>query len=167
MKTQTIQTATKETTGYDTCARHYQFEIFVRQNLLTPANFDLLLKKNNGSPGDNDYTEAFHEPHFKLKSRFSTNVFYADARHVRRISMPSIEWCEPFKFKRYQELDEIAPVYILIGEGPHPASPERLFFFPVRNLRNNRMMCSHLERYSISPLAELSEASLLLSRLPY
>ena len=167
MKIQTVQPVIKETSDCDKCSRHYQFEIFVRQKMLTAANFDLLLKKNHGPGGDNDYDEPFREPHFKLKSRFSENVFYADARYINRISKPSVEWCQPLEFKRYQELDETMHVYILIGEGARPASPERVFFFPVKNMGSNRILYSRIEKYSISPLSDLNEAALLLARLNY
>lgn len=160
---QRVQTVIRKTADPDTCIKHYQFEIFVRQKLLTSAHYDLLLKKSDapGIPG------GFVEPHFKLFARYSGNVFYADAKYLPRISRPSIEWCNPFEFHRYQELDSATPVYILIGEGPQPVAPRHVFFFPVKNLRTNRILSANIMKYSISATADIDEAYLLKSRLSY
>ena len=124
MKNMTItiektRTLTVEPIKPDTCTSHYQFEIFARQTLFPQTRYEILLKKPD-SP--------IKEPHLKLKSRFSELMFYVEAKYTLHRSDPMIEWCEPSEFKRFQELDNQMPVYILIGEGPHPAESRMVYF---------------------------------------
>jgi len=150
----------------DTCTKNYQFDIFIRQNLFPVTRYELMLKRTTDAAG-NDYIETLKEPHFKLKSRFSDLVIYADGKYNKRQNDPMIEWCEPAEFKRYQELDCQIPVYVLIGEGPDPSEPEHVYLFPVRNVRYNRILRSRLANYEIPTYMEIYGKDLMSLRLDY
>ena len=151
----------------DKCIRHYQFEIYVRQILFPQARYDLVIKKPGETAGEDDSSRALIEPRFKLKSRFSELMFYVEAKYLPEASDPMVEWCEPSEFKRYRELDDELPVYILIGEGPRPAEPDGVYLFPVKNVRYNRVLRSHLEKYSIPTCLEIFGKDLISMRLMY
>ena len=150
----------------DTCTRQYKFDIFTRQHLFPCTRYDLLLKRNENSSG-NDYLAALKKPRFKFKSRYCEFMFYVDVKYLLHKADPMIEWCEPSELKRYQELDEQIPVYIMIGEGSYPAEPQGVFIFPIKNVRYNRILRSRLEKYRIPAVLSVEEEDLVSMRLDY
>lgn len=147
----------------DICTRHYQFDFFVRKNILPLARYEMLLKNNSVAPGNNT-PGILKEPYFKLKSRDSNLIFYVETKYLPQSSENMVQWCEPSELIKYEETDACMPVYIVIGEGKDPANPCRLFLFSIRNVWCNKISYSQLGKYQISPSQDVDEIYLATLR---
>ncbi len=155
------QTLIFEQSEPDTCTRHYQFDFFVRKYILPLSAYDLLLKDNHAVLTGGNLIMA-KEPHFKMKSRFSKKVFYVETKYVPQSFSNTVKWCEPDELIKYQEVDTYIPVYIILGEGIRPDSPDRLYLFSMKNVWCNKVAYSSLERFSI-PVTRLVDENQLMS----
>jgi hypothetical protein len=143
------------------CARSFEFESFIRKRLFPVSKYDLVLKANDEAAEKNDYVEAVKEPHFRFKSHENGLEFFVDAKFTFTFTKTMIQWCKQFELKRYQEVDTRLPVYFLIGCGPSPAAPRQVYFFPVRNVRFNKVLRTNIEKYKISTTRGVDEKDLL------
>lgn len=158
------RTALFEQIEPDTCTRHYQFDFYIRKNILPLSHYDLLLKDNHAILTGGNLIMA-KEPHFKMKSRFSKKTFYIETKYVPQSFSNAVKWCEPDELLKYQEVDNYIPVYIILGEGIQPDSPDRLYLFSMKNVWCNKVSYSNLDRFSIPVSGFVDEARLWSLRL--
>jgi hypothetical protein len=144
----------------DACVKSAAFERFIRKRLFPVNKYDLLLENQDTPSNTSDDAGAAKEPYFKFKSRESGREFCIDARYLTGVYNASVEWCQPFELKRYREIDNNVPVYILIGAGQHPAAPQQVFLFPVKSIRFNKVLHSYIEKYKISTTRSVDEKDL-------
>ena len=136
----------------EACIKSDAFRDFIRKRLFPAAKYDLLLNIESDKNSK--------EPYFKFKSRDSGREFYVDARYLAGGTNAPVEWCLPFEFENFQEIDNETPVYILIGAGPSPAAPRHVFLFPVKNIRLNKLLYSFIEKFRISVTRTVEEKDL-------
>jgi hypothetical protein len=144
----------------DACVKSTAFGQFIRRRLFPVNKYDLLVNAPEALAKANDSAKAARESGFKFKSRDSGREFFVDAKYLIGDSSASVEWCQPFEFKKYLEMDNKMPVYILIGDGPQPASPQRVFMFPLKSIRFNRVLHSYIQKYKISTTRSVDEKEL-------
>ncbi len=158
---QNIQPMGADVNQPDKCVISDEFERFIRKRLFPLNKYDLVLKTADPTAEKKVPAEYSKEPHFKLKSRDNGLEFFVDAKYIFSNTNSMVEWCKQYELKRYQELDQKTPVYIVIGNGPSPAAPRQVYFFPVRNVRFNKLLRTSIEKYKISVTRAVEEKDLL------
>lgn len=154
--TQPTMATRMEFNAPDRCVRSDEFEGFIRKRLFPAGKYDLMNGEsdNADAPGDGEGMS------FRFKSRENGLDFYVEARYAFNFSRTMIEWCRQSQLKHYQEVDARVPVYIIIGSGPQPAAPRQAYFFPVRNVRFNKLLRTNVEKFKISTNRSFEEKDL-------
>ena len=142
-----------------TRVRGNEFEYFIREKLFPDKKFELLQKAYDYLT-KNDFVEDSETPDFQFKSRRRGRAFFVEAKFRYGFYGGSIEWCQPRELKRYHEIDSRVPVYVVLGIGLHALAPQKLYLFPVKDIRTTELRRSFLDQYKISPRHSVKEKHL-------
>lgn len=126
-----------------------EFEDFIRKNLFPVDHYDLVHKTHDFASNRSDYVETSKEPDFKFRSRKSGKEFFIEAKYRSGFYKGAVEWCKPYQLKRYKAIDKETPVYVAIGVGNNPSSPEQVFLIPMRNIKYARLFESFLRQFQV------------------
>ena len=126
-----------------------EFEDFIRKNLFPVDHYDLVNKTHDFASNRSDYVETSKEPDFKFRSRKSGKEFFVEAKYRSGFYKGAVEWCKSYQLKRYKAIDKETPVYVAIGVGTNPSSPEQVFLIPMRNIRYTRLFESFLRQFEV------------------
>jgi hypothetical protein len=143
------------------CVCSDEFEDFIRKRLFPMNKYDLMVKPGDGTAEGHGIVEQTKEPRFRFKSRENGLEFFVDARYTYTFAKSMIEWCRQNDLIWYQEIDNKVPVYIMVGHGPQPAAPRQVYFFPVRNVRFNKLLRINIEKFKVSITRAINEEDLL------
>jgi hypothetical protein len=127
-----------------------EFETYVRAHLFVRDRYDLIQKTHDYATNKDDFVENSKEPDFKFRSIKIGKEFFVEAKYRSNYYKNAIEWCKPFQLKRYKEIDNKTPVYLIIGVGKQPNSPAQLFFIPLKDVKYTNLFCSFLKDYEVS-----------------
>jgi len=123
-----------------------EFQDFVRSQLFTKDDYDMLERTPNYTK--NDYNESSKKPDFKFRSHKTSKEFFVEAKYRSVLYKGSFEF-KPYQLKRYRIINKETPVYIVIGIGTQPESPEQIFLIPVKNIRYDTLFRSVLNKYQL------------------
>lgn len=126
-----------------------EFEDFIRKKLFPVDHYDLVHKTHDFASNRSDYVETSKEPDFKFRSRKSGKEFFIEAKYRSGFYKGAVEWCKPYQLKRYKAIDKETPVYVAIGVGNNPSSPEQVFLIPMRNIKYARLFESFLRQFQV------------------
>ncbi len=157
-----MKAAWNEIVKPESFAKGDEFESFVRTNLFTKDKYQILHRTHDYTSNKNDYIENTKEPDLKLKSVRSGKEFYVEAKYRSRFINQEVEWCKPYQFKRYKDIDNKTPVYIVIGVGNEPRAPEHVFLAPVKDIKYTKLFRSFITRYEIPADESVDERRLQL-----
>jgi len=128
------------------------FQDYIRKHLFTKDKFDMLHKTPSYATNKNDYIiEDSEKPDFKFRAIKTGKEFFVEAKYRSRYYEDKVEWCKPFQLKRYKEIDKKLPVYIALGLGGDPDSPDQVFFIPVNDIKYSysKLFLSFLKNYKV------------------
>ena len=158
--TRTAKAAWDEIVKPESYVKGDEFEHFVRDRLFLKEDYDLLQWTHDYITNKNDYA-ASKEPDFKLKSIKSGREFFVEVRFYLDFYKGAIEWCKPYQFRRYKEIDTKTPLYIVIGVGHKPSEPNHLYLLPLKHIRDTTLFRDFLKAYAIKSTQCVDERSLL------
>ena len=144
-----IKAAWNEASKPQTFVKGDEFEDFIRNNIFPPNEYDLLAKTHDYVTNKNDFIQSSTDPDFKFRSRRNGNVFLVEAKYRSVYGNNAIEWCKPYQLPRYRAINGEVPVYVVIGVGNSPSSPEHIFLVPVKRIKYLRLFRSFLKEYEI------------------
>ena len=156
-----LKAAWDEVNKPETFIKGDEFENFVRNNLFPVNKFELVQKTHDYTTNNNDYVESSKEPDFQFRSRKSGFEFFVEAKYRSGFYDGAIQWCKPYQFRRYKEIEKQTPVYIVIGVGRQPGNPQNIFLLPVRKTKYPRIFQSALKFYEIPKNRCVNEKSLV------
>ncbi len=148
--TRAIRAAWDEANKPETFVKGDEFEGFIRKHLFPHDDYDLLERTHDYTFNKKDFVESSKEPDFKFRSRKNGKVFFVEAKYRSVFSKGAIEWCKPYQLTRYEAINRETPVYIVIGVGNLPSSPEHVFLVPVKHIKYVRLFRSFLREYEVS-----------------
>ena len=137
-----------------------EFERFVRINLFPPINYALLHKNHDYFTSQDFYIESSKEPDFKFKSVRSETEFFVEAKYRSRFYSGKLEWCKTYQLRRYQVINKIAPIFIVIGVGGHPTAPGQVFLIPMKLIKYTVLFQSFLRKYEVPTSGGITENDL-------
>jgi hypothetical protein len=134
----------------DSFVKGDEFEAYIRAHLFVKDRYDLLQRTHDYTTNKDDYVENTKEPDFKFRSIKTGKEFFVEAKYRSEYHENAVEWCKPFQFKRYKEIDKKTPVYVTIGIGKESNSPGQIFFIPLKDIKYTKLFRSFLKDYEVS-----------------
>ena len=156
-----LKAAWDEVNKPETFVKGDEFEYFVRKHLFPVNKFELVQRTHDYTSNKDDYVESSKEPDFKFRSRKSGFEFFIEAKYRSGFYDGAIQWCKPYQFRRYKEIDKDTLVYIVIGVGRQPGNPQNIFLLPTRKTKYTRIVYSLLKFYEIPKGRCVSEKRLV------
>ena len=147
--TRAIKAAWNEASKPETFVKGDEFEDFIRKHIFTHDDYELLAKTHDYTSNKNDFVQSSTEPDFKFRSRRNGKVFFVEAKYRSAYSDGKIKWCKPYQLTRYEAINRAIPVYVVIGVGNLPSSPEHVFLVPVKRIKYIQLFRSFLREYEI------------------
>jgi len=135
-----------------------EFELYVRTTLFTRDSYELLSKTHDYADNKGDFIASSKMPDFQFKTKNSKIEFFVEAKYRSKYQDQALEWCKFFQLKRYQEIDDVTPVLIVIGLGGQSSAPERVYLIPMKHIKFTKLYHSFLQRYEIPPHQPISES---------
>ena len=127
------------------------FEKYIRNHLFIKDKFKILHRSHDYATNKNDYIDDSKLPDFKFREKRTGKEFWVEAKYRSTYYEDKVEWCKPFQLKRYKEIDEELPVYITLGLGGEPDSPDQVFLIPVKDIQSSytKLFLSFLKNYKV------------------
>ena len=158
--TRAVKAAWNEINTPDTFRKGEDFESYVRNHLFPKDKYILLQRTHNYIENKDDFVDNTKEPDFKFKS-VSGITFFLEAKYRSNYFNGAIEWCKPYQLKRYREIDQHTPVYVVIGIESQPNNPAQLFFIPMKDIKYTKLFRSFLKPYEVSTKKYICEKQLI------
>jgi hypothetical protein len=124
------------------------FEDYVQNYLFPPGEYNLVEKTHSYKTNYRRYVEASLKPDFKFRSKTTGSLFYVEAKY-RSNAYEVVKWCEQYQYERYKIYNNDIPLYIALGIGGSPFSPQYVFFIPFKRLHYNTLKPSLYTNYII------------------
>ena len=126
------------------------FEDYIRAHLFIKDRYALLQRTHDYATNKADFVDSSKEPDFKFRSIKTGDEFFVEAKYRSVYHEDAIEWCKPYQLKRYKEIDEKTPVYIIIGVGKESNSPSQVYFIPLKDIKYTNLNSTFLKDYEVS-----------------
>jgi hypothetical protein len=128
-----------------------RFESFVKK-MFPEAEWILVKQTQNYLSNKDRYEEKSMEPDFLFRHIKSGRLVSIECKfRTGMVDGDRIEWCKPYQFNRYKELDQkYGNVYIVLGFGGSSTSPEKVFRFPLSEVKYNAVFLSYIAKYEVS-----------------
>ena len=137
-----------------------EFERFIRDNLFPHVCYDLLHKNYDYLTSQDFYIESSEEPDFRFRAPKSGAEFFIEAKYRSHFFKGRLEWCKTYQLRRYQVINKDTPIFIVIGVGGHPMTPEQVFLVPMKDIKYTVLFQSFLRKYEIPTDQRVSENEL-------
>jgi hypothetical protein len=154
------KTTLEEIETPDTFRKGEEFESYVRKYILPKDKYSLLDKTHNYLANKDDFIDRTKEPDFKFKSA-NGMTFFLEAKYRSKYFKGAIEWCKSYQLRRYQNINEHTPIYIVIGVGQEPSNPAQLFLIPLKDIKYTRLYPSFLRPYEVPVNKHICENQLI------
>ena len=147
----------------ETYVKGDEFEQYVRKHLFTKEGYDLVHQTHDYEANKNDFVETSKEPDFKFRSRRSGREFLVEVKYRSAFYQGAVEWCKPYQLKRYKTIDKAMSVFVAIGLGGLPKSPEHVYIVPIKHIKYTRLFPSFLKDYEVPADQYVNADRILLS----
>lgn len=137
-----------------------EFERYIRNTLFPHVCYDLLHKNYDYLSCQNFKIESSREPDFKFRPQKGGTEFYVEAKYRSYFHKGRLEWCKTYQLRRYQVINKETPIFIVIGVGGHPLTPEQVFLVPMKDIKYTVLFQSFLRKYEIPTDQRISENDL-------
>lgn len=105
--------------------------------LFPQRSFNIIHKTVGGADLEGRYTEDCIYPDYKFRDLKTRQEFWVECKYrSHRGEKGALEWTDYKHLQRYKAIQEESkiPIYILVGVGGRPDSPEELLFFKLDDL---------------------------------
>jgi hypothetical protein len=140
--------------------RGEDFEKYVENYLFPKTYYDLLEKTHNYRINSKNYVEASLKPDFKYRDRLTKKEFYIEAKFRTNDYKNKFVWCNDAQLIRYQVINKITPVFLILGDGGKADWPDNLSLIPLSKAKYTGLFPSFVDQFSI--VLELAVSSKVL-----
>lgn len=137
-----------------------EFEQYIRNTLFPRESFDVLFKTHDYAGNLDEYITYSKLPDYKFRIKSLGADFFIQAKFRAKFQDQVLEWCKLFQQKRWQEIDNVTPVLVVIGVGGRPTAPERVYLVPVRQMKFVKLYPGFLQKYGVLPDRAVSDGIL-------
>ena len=144
-----FKAVTVEITTPESFIKGEDFEKYVRDFLFPINDYTLIHKTHNYNSNQEDYIESSLKPDYQFRDKKNGLEFYVEAKWRNGFcnSENKISWCNPSQLKRYKEIDKNeAKVFIVLGIGGKPNSPNKIAIFPVSSCNYSQLYYSFIDK---------------------
>jgi len=115
--------------------------------------FSIVRKTRPCRGADDHYMESNPDPDYIFRYIPSREKFGVEMKFRSNFGSEIIKWSYPDQMARYKqfEKEEEIPVYIIIGLGGLPESPNEIFLVPLRKIESPELSLQFLSKYRLSP----------------
>jgi hypothetical protein len=145
-----IQAMIDEATTPESFKIGEKFENYVREYLFVENYYDVL-ERTHDYKTNKDYVQSSLKPDFKFRDKWTKKEFYVEAKFRTGLYNNKIVWCNDNQLKRYLEYNKDRPVFLILGMGVKPDSPEFLSLIPLTQAKYTGLFPSHAEKFEIKP----------------
>lgn len=135
-----------------------RFEHYVREKLFTRNGYTLVTKAHGYAANKDDFIEDTLGPDLKFRSVKTGKEFFVESKYRSYFYRNAVEWCQPHQIKRFKRIARTTPVYVVIGVGNSPDSPEQVFLLPLDEVRYTKLFKSSLKKYEIPVASPVDDA---------
>ncbi len=125
------------------------FEAYVRRHLFIASYYDLVEKTHDYNTNKKDFVESSLQPDFTFRDRWAKKTFYLEVKFRTGLNQGKICWCSERQLQRYREYNKKQSVFILIGQGSEPSSPEYVALLPLSKAKYAGLFPSVVESFNI------------------
>ena len=137
-----------------------RFENYIRERLFTRNGYTLVTKTHGYAENKDDFIEDTLGPDLKFRSVKTGKEFFVEAKYRSYFYRNAVEWCKPHQIKRFKRIAQNTPIYVVIGVGNSPDSPEQVFLLPLDDIRYTKLFKSFLRKYEISAASPVDDTLL-------
>jgi len=128
-----------------------EFEQFLQDEIFPDDQYYMEHRSHDYNANKGDYVFETLDPDFVFVSVKGEKMFFVEAKFRSKFYKGAVEWCKPHQLKRYKEANQDLPVFIALGVGGIPTSPDHLYIFPVKHIKYNKLFQSVLKEYELDP----------------
>ncbi|WP_428330555.1 hypothetical protein [Mucilaginibacter sp.] len=125
------------------------FEKYVREFLFIQDYYTLLEKTHDYQTNKGDYVQSSLKPDYTFQDHYTNGVFFVEAKFRTDLYIDKYVWCNQNQLARYNECNKHYPVFIILGFGDDPSSPDALALLPLSKAKYTGLYPSYLERFKI------------------
>ena len=127
------------------------FEKYIRNHLFIKDKFKILHRSHDYATNKNDYIDDSKLPDFKFREKRTGKEFWVEAKYRSTYHEDKVECYKHYQLDRYKEMDKELPVYITLGLGGEPDSPDQVFLIPVKDILSSytKLFLSFLKKYAV------------------
>lgn len=144
-----LQAMFDEATTPESFKAGQHFEDYVREYLFIDRYYDLIERTHDYRSNNRDYVESSLKPDFKFRDKWTKQEFYVEAKFRSGLYNGKIVWCKENQLKRYREYNRHSPVFIILGFGENPKSPELVSLLPMEAAKYTGLFPSYAEQFEI------------------
>jgi len=138
----------------DYLRKDLEFEEHVADMFKTqPKLFTIVSRIRDQSLERNEaMAESEKEPDFKIRCVLTNDVFFVVCKwRAHLLSDNRLEWCYELFLRKCQRYYRRLPVFVVVGLGGEPASPDRMFCIPLKEARWNELFPSVYMKHERPP----------------
>lgn len=125
-----------------------KFEEYVRATLFVDNYYDLLERTHDYNT-NKDYVQSSLKPDFKFRDKWSKKEFYVEAKFRTGLYNNKIVWCNEKQLARYFDYNKEKPVFLILGMGENPTSPNFLSLIPLNQAKYTGLFPAHAKKIEI------------------
>ncbi|MBS1631731.1 MAG: hypothetical protein JST10_04060 [Bacteroidetes bacterium] len=127
-----------------------KFENYIRKKIFTERYYEQLQRTYGYNVKSANYVHSSN-PDFKFRDRRTLKIFYAEAKYRKYFFQGKTTWCTELQLNRYRQANRESPVFIVLGVGGEPNSPQFVFLIPLRIANFTELYMSEIKKYMIHP----------------
>ena len=128
-----------------------EFENYIRKRIFTKHLYDIEHRSHDYSVNNGDFIGETFDPDFVFADINSEKIFFVEAKYRSYFYDDAVEWCKKYQYDRYLEYNKDLPVFIALGVGGKPKSPDHLYVFPIKHIKYTRLFKKTLKKYELDP----------------
>lgn len=125
------------------------FENYLRLHVFTNESFELVMRTHDYNANKDDYIESSLYPDFMFREKTTGTQFFVEAKYRENLYRNKLEWCKPYQFNRYKEVNRSTPTLIAIGFGGRPNNPDSLYLIPLKEIEYNALYLNSIKNYEV------------------
>jgi len=155
-----VELAINETLKPQSFKKGEAFEKYLAEYIFPEDQYILCHQTHDYNKNQERFVESSKLPDLKFRAIGSKKEFYVEAKYRSSFLGNKLEWAQEYQFKRYKQINRETPVFIAIGVGGEPNSPESLYIIPVSKIKYTGLYESTLRPFAVKPRKPISFSAL-------
>jgi len=127
------------------------FEKYVNNKMFPVSDWKLIKKTQGYSSNKERFEDKSKEPDFQFQHIKSKKFVNVECKFRSSPFKGKIEWCKYYQLKRYKEIDnKYHNVYIVLGMGGFAKNPNKIYMFPVSEVKYSALYSNVVQKYEVS-----------------